>query len=187
MLGPPALYFSCAKISSMPSRTASDRVLLCASQNAWSRLSVSASIRAFTSIPFGLSDFGRPVRGLKSSPTFFATKILCLLCLKKSSPFHNKNRPVRRQDLTKRGVYDKIKIPHLRMGRKVRCYIKAVGPPLSPPRRSKQGEVVADGKRCSEVYLSSRGVRWHCLVDNAPHRPKSVLAARTVPERLTLC
>ena len=30
-------------------------------------------MRAFTVIPLGLSDFGRPVRGLKYSPSFCAT------------------------------------------------------------------------------------------------------------------
>ena len=43
----------------------------------------------------------------------------------------------------------------------------------------------AYGKRLAEEPLSLRGESGHCLDDFAPHRPKSVLAARMDPERLT--
>ena len=83
----PTLYFSWAKTSSIPSRTTSVLVLLCALQNAWILLSVSASIRALTSIAFGLSDFGRPVRGLKLSPHFLNHINTIVLVLQKVKNF----------------------------------------------------------------------------------------------------
>ena len=49
--------------------------------------------------------------------------------------------------MTKFGVRGMIKTPISQMGRKVRCYIKAVGPPFEPLRKSKQGEVVQMWKK----------------------------------------
>ena len=67
----------------------------------------------------------------------------------------------------------------------MRCYIWRLAHRLNLKAKSGVREVVADGKRFPEVYPPFRGVLEHCPYDFAPHRPKSVLAARLQPERLT--
>lgn len=62
---------------------------------------------------------------------------------------------------------------------------KAVGPPFVPHGKIHCEGGGADGKRFSEVYLPFRGEPGHYRYDFAPHRPKSVLAARLAPRRLT--